>query len=553
MGNIQGLKSGQIKALERLYKRRFPADRICSPEQAREIALLSRAVGRQLGLLIDRKGRIQHVICGQATSILIPELPPLPAGSLRLRGLRLFHTHLSSEGLSEEDLLDMLFLRFDAVSALGTNETGEPLEIHTAWLAPRASAERAESKPWRISPPVPWHDCPLDLELIVDEVEQRPFLLPENKELAGREKAILASVSSESVAVQERNLDELQMLAETAGLQCAGRLVQRLVQVNPRHIIGQGKLAELEGLALAANADLLIFDGELSPAQLHNLADMTGRKVLDRTQIILDIFAQHARSRAGKLQVELAQLAYAQPRLAGREKIMDRLMGGIGGRGPGESRLETDRRRIRSRMAFLKKELESLRKQRSFARGNRLRNNIPVVALVGYTNTGKSSLLNKLTSSSVLAADKLFATLDPTTRRLRFPREKEIIITDTVGFIRNLPEELKQAFQATLEEIGHAGLLLHVADASHCHVRLQIEAVEQTLEDLKLHELPRLLVLNKWDLLSSGMRESLAAAFPGALPVSAHEGFGLDRLLKGIEAEIFMGKSVNESAGKSGD
>lgn len=547
-GNIQGLKPGQTRALERLYKRRFPADRVCSPEQAHELALLSRAIGRQIGLLIDRKGRVQMVISGEAGSILIPELPPLAASSTRLRGWRLLHTHLSDEGLNQEDLLDMLFLRLDMALALTTGENGEPREIQAAWLAPAGWMRQAASQPWHIGQLRPWHESQLDLDAIIAEIEQGAPVRESAAAASGeeREKAILVSVSPLPAAIQEKNLDELQKLAETAGLACAGRLAQRIAQTNPRHILGKGKLAELEGLALSADAGALVFDGELSPAQLHNLADLTGRKVLDRTQIILDIFAQRATSRAGKLQVELAQLAYSQPRLAGREKIMDRLMGGIGGRGPGESRLETDRRRIRSRMAFLKKELERLRRQRGYARARRLRNNVPVVALAGYTNAGKSSLLNRMTASDVLAADQLFATLDPATRRLRFPAEREIVLADTIGFIRNLPAELRQAFQATLEELAQASLLLHVADAAHPDLRQQIESVEQTLEELGLQKLPRLLLLNKCDLLDADALERLLEAFPGALAVSAASGMGLEKALERIEKELFIRKTVGD-------
>lgn len=548
-GNVQGLKPGQINALERLYKRRFPADQACSPEQARELALLSRAIGRQIGLLIDRKGRVQMVISGEAGSILIPELPPLAANSLRLRGWRLLHTHLSSDGLNQEDLLDMLFLRLDAVIALTTTENGEPVQFHTAWLNPAATTHQAASQPWHIEKPQPWHDSLLDLDAIITDVERGESSQIDHSFSQNREKAILVSVSGEPVSIQERNLDELQKLTDTAGLECCNRLVQRIGRINPRHIIGQGKLAELEGMALAANADILVFDGEISPAQLHNLADFTGRRVLDRTQIILDIFAQHATSRAGKFQVELAQLAYRQPRLAGQEKVMDRLMGGIGGRGPGESRLETDRRRIRDRIAFLKKELDNIRRHRAFVRNRRLRNNVPVVALAGYTNAGKSSLLNRLTKSDVLVADKLFATLDPAARRMRFPGEREIVLVDTIGFIRNLPFELRQAFQATLEELVQANLLLHVADASHPELRQQIEAVEQTLEDLELQNMPRILVLNKCDLLDADARASLLESFPAAIPVSAANGQGLEQLLVRVERELFIEKTVSHVSG----
>jgi GTP-binding protein HflX len=297
-------------------------------------------------------------------------------------------------------------------------------------------------------------------------------------------------------------------------------------------------MAEREVLALRGHASIILFDGELTPPQLHNLTELTERKVLDRTQLILDIFAQHAVRSAGKLQVEMAQLKYIQPRLAGKNRAMDRLMGGIGGRGPGETKLETDRRRIRDRIARIRKELENVRSQRAFTRRRRSRQGISLVALVGYTNAGKSTLLNALTNADVPAEDKLFATLDPTTRRLRFPRERELIVADTVGFIRGLPAELKDAFRATLEELESADLLVHVADASHPELPHQLEAVEDILREMRLDGTPRLLVLNKWDQTAPPRRAELLADYPRALPISAVTGDGLGRLTQELAERL---------------
>ena len=330
-------------------------------------------------------------------------------------------------------------------------------------------------------------------------------------------------------------LQELRELAKTAGYPVVGTATQRLQSPVAATFMGSGRLLELKDYMEAAEADLIIFDEELSPAQLRNIEELCDCPVLDRTMLILDIFAARAVSGEGKLQVELAQLRYTQPRLTGRNRAMDRLMGGIGGRGPGETKLETDRRRIRDRMARLRKQLDRLRKQRAFTRGRRNRQGIPLAALVGYTNAGKSTLLNNLTRSEVLAENKLFATLDPTTRRLRFPAEREIILADTVGFIRNLPKELMDAFRATLEELDAADVLVHVADASHPDLVLQMESVETILEELELHERPRLLVLNKWDKLPVPARAELQDAFPHALGVSALTGDGLNALLRRLE------------------
>jgi GTP-binding protein HflX len=351
-------------------------------------------------------------------------------------------------------------------------------------------------------------------------------------------RAILVSVSEKSRPEQEASLAELEDLVAAAGVCTVGTLMQRVAAVNPRIIIGKGRLADLEVLALQGNAGLIVFDGELSPAQLRNLTDVTERRVLDRTQVILDIFAQRAVSVAGKFQVELAQLQYLLPRLAGKTRALDRLAGGIGGRGPGETRLETDRRRLRERVVRIKADLRNLRQQRAQARSRRTKGNVPLASLVGYTNAGKSTLLNSLTGSSVLAENRLFATLDPATRRLRFPRERELILADTVGFIRGLPRELMEAFQATLEELEKADLLLHVVDASHPESDRHIAAVDEILVRLRLQDTPGLLIFNKIDLLPEESLRLLQDRHPEALFLSASSGRGLADLSRAIADRI---------------
>ncbi len=465
----------------------------------------------------------------------------------RLRGLRLLHTHLSPEGLTEEDLMDLLFLRLDAIIALSVNPEGEPVRWQAATLAPEGPAAPG-APPCQVDEPRPWDRTAADFAARAAEIEAALQTLPAAPQRAGADvpaaagRALLVSVAAEPRAVQEQRLSELAELARTAGLAVCGRVIQRVARPDPKSILGKGKLAELEVIALRENADILVFDGELSPAQTHNLADITERKVIDRTQLILDIFAQHAASRAGRLQVELAQLRYVLPRLAGRNRALDRLMGGVGGRGPGESRLETDRRKVRERMTRLAKELEKLRRRRGLAR--RGRRDIPQAALVGYTNAGKSTLLNTLTRSRVLAENRLFATLDPATRRLRVPGEREVVISDTVGFIRNLPRELMDAFRATLEELAAADFLVHVADASHPDLLQQIASVETILEELGLAAAPRVLALNKWDRLPEAAREELRAAFPAAIPLSARTGEGLDALFRWLERELALKRAL---------
>lgn len=533
-GNLAGLKKSQLTALQRFFRRRFPRSEVFTQEQARELALLSRSIGRQTGLLIDRAGRVEMAIVGDANSLMIPELPRERSGGGRLRGLRLLHTHLGPQRLSDEDRMDLLFLRLDAIIVLTVDEAGFPMQWEAARLLPGGN-----ETPTLTVGPYPWNQAEADLIADAEALEDELGRTGEgsSKEI-GQERALLVSVSEKPRQIQESNLDELAALASTAGLDVAGRMIQRVPSPNPRFILGKGKLAELEVQALSAGADILVFDGELSPAQLHNLADVTERKVLDRTQLILDIFAKHATSRAGKLQVELARLAYVQPRLAGRNRSMDRLAGGIGGRGLGETKLEMDRRKNRERMAHLSRELDDIRRQRAFARGRRARNSMPVAALVGYTNAGKSTLLNRLTNSETIVGDRLFATLDPTTRRLRFPKERELVLADTVGFIRNLPKELLESFKATLEELEAANLLIHVADAGRKDLVQQMEAVETVLEDLELTKIPRILVLNKCDSLTPLQKEELAQAWPRAIQVSAITGEGLQSLLNRLERQL---------------
>jgi GTP-binding protein HflX len=319
----------------------------------------------------------------------------------------------------------------------------------------------------------------------------------------GRDRALLVVVDLKrrSLPSQHSRIDELQELCRTAGVRVRGVVEQRRPEADPKTMIGRGKLEEVLIRAMQVDANVLIFDPDLTPGQAHAIADFTDLRVIDRTMLILDIFAQRAKSRDGKLQVELAQLRYRLPRLHEKNTMMSRLTGGIGGRGPGETKLEENRRRARERINRLEREIEHYGHQRAGRRSKRGARGLPVVAIVGYTNAGKSTLLNTLTNSEVLAEDKLFATLDPTTRRLRFPREREIIIADTVGFIRDLPQDLAQAFRATLEELAEADLLLHLVDAADPDHENQIAAVEKILTDLGLAETPRIMVMNKLDLL----------------------------------------------------
>jgi GTP-binding protein HflX len=498
-GHLSGLKPSQIKGLERIYRRRIPPDQVVSVELARFLTEQSFALRRQIGVILDRLGTVVHVIVGDDREIVIPDLSGFALGRSGLRGLRCIHTHLKSEPLSQDDLTDLALLRLDLMVALGVGGDGLPGAVHYAHILP----PNPEEKSVEILKAPSVHDFDLDFDQFIRSLEaELEGKMAETVDLSDtREKAILISVSQESRQETEDSLDELTELARTADVVVLDRIVQRARQINPKYLMGEGKVKEVVIRALQQGATLLIFDQDLSPAQVRSITEITEIKVIDRSQLILDIFARRAHTLDGKVQVELAQLKYIMPRLVGRGTALSRLMGGIGGRGPGETKLETDRRRIRDRITRLEKQLETLSQGRRQRRQRRIRAEVPIVSIVGYTNAGKSTLLNAMTQSAVLTENLLFATLDTATRRLRFPMEREVIITDTVGFIRKLPKSLMGAFKATLEELEDADLLLHVVDLSNPRFEEQMKAVEKILADLELDRIPTLLVFNKVDLV----------------------------------------------------
>ena len=355
------------------------------------------------------------------------------------------------------------------------------------------------------------------------------------------DQAILVNVSTGPLSEAEESMAELRELAQSAGVVVMDEMIQRRPTIDPRTLLGKGKLEELLVRAMQLGADAIIFDRELQAAQVRSISEATDLKVIDRSQLILDIFAQRAQSHEGKIQVELAQLKYMLPRLImGQESAFSRLAGGIGGRGPGETKLETDRRRVRDRIHRLEKELASQAKRREQRRKERLRHQVPTISIVGYTNAGKSTLLNALTASDVLAESRMFATLDPTTRRLRLPREREVIINDTVGFIRDLPPDLLAAFRSTLEEIDGSRLLIHLVDGANPRWKQQIASVDRILAELKVDQIPRLLVLNKSDLmdraaLDAMLRELSLESGSEALALSARSRESLTPLLERME------------------
>jgi GTP-binding protein HflX len=489
---------------------------------------ISREIQRQIGLLLDRRGHVFAVIAGDARGVFLPELPR--AGTDRLRGLRLVHTHLHDEGLNDDDLTDLALLRLDLVAAILVRHDGLPGPMHIAHLLP---ANR-EDVPWTILPPTTVHDLPQDFSAMMKALDEE---LARNHVARAsgdpRERAILIHVSPQTPAAARDSLDELKELARSAGIVVVDEVQARRTP-EPKYCLGRGGLKSTLIKAMQRGAEVLIFDGNLSASQVTALAEFTDLKILDRTQVILDIFAQHAVTREGHLQVELAQLRYLLPRLGNKHTAFSRLAGGIGGRGPGETKLEVDKRRVRDRIAHLEREVKQLGKRRELRRGARRRKDVPTASVVGYTNAGKSTLLNSLTQSEVIAEDALFATLNPVSRRLRFPEEREVIVTDTVGFIRDLPPDLMAAFRTTFEELHDADLLLHVVDASAHDLEAKYETVRKVLHELELDGTPTVTVLNKIDRCDPETLEGLIQQY-NAIPICALDRASFSMLLETME------------------
>lgn len=487
---------------------------------------------------------VDKVIVGDAHRLFIPDLGRERAGGGRFRGVRLLHTHLRNEPLSRDDLTDLALLRFDAVVVVQAQPDGLPGPVEYAHLLPPdARTADGAATMWRVEKVPSVHGWEEDFTTFIRDLEAQFREVAGARRIAGQEQAVLVSVTTRDPKGARRSLEELERLAGTAGLHVVDRQLQVRRELDGRTLVGQGKLKELVVRCMHLGAEVLIFDQELSPSQLRNIATETELKVLDRTQLILDIFSQRARTREGKLQVELAQLRYRKPRLAIMPTAMSRLTGGIGGRGPGETKLEINRRRADERLTLIERQLKDISAQRKMRRDRRKRVGLPLVAIVGYTNAGKSTLLNRMTHAEVDAEDKLFATLDPTSRRLRFPEMREIILTDTVGFIKNLPKDLIHAFRSTLDEALDADLLLHVLNAGEEDLVGQKEAVERVLADLDAADTPTLLVLNQIDRADPESVETHVRAW-GATPVSARTGEGLPLLLERVERAIFRERAA---------
>ncbi|MBU0996334.1 MAG: GTPase HflX [Proteobacteria bacterium] len=540
-GNVEGLKANQIKRIENLYRRRTPPEYILTPELCREIVDISHEIRRQIALLINRSGKTVGVIVGTPDQIVIPKLNEYHAAPGRLNGLKCIHTHLKNEALTKDDLTDLSLLRLDLMAAVTITNDGLPLEIHAGHIEPGN-----EEKPYVLLKPLMHTRLDIGCMALIRETEASLSKLQALLDTGQTgERAILVHVTTGPKPQALDSLAELKELARSSDIQVIDTVLQQRKQVDPKFIMGKGKLADLTITALQKNVSLIVFDQELDPGQIRLVTDQLDLKVIDRTQLILDIFAQRAKSREGKLQVELAQLKYLMPRLITKNTAMSRLTGGIGGRGPGETKLEIHRRRARERILKLQKEVEAIQKNRKQQKSKRNKKGVPVISIVGYTNAGKSTLLNTMTKSKVFAEDKLFATLDPSSRRLRFPQDIEVIITDTVGFIKDLPKELIAAFKATLEELEGADLLLHVVDISNPRYREQIQSVEKIIEDLKLDRIPVLYVFNKQDLLSDPENES-PERFRDGIRISATDAKTLLPLIARLE-DMVSGMTLRDS------
>ena len=526
-----------MRDLERLAQKKVPPEEIIDRETARLLAAISTELNRQIGVLIHRSGQIETVVVGDYDRITIPALASVGTAGGRLRGLRCVHTMLGGATVNEEDIMDLACLRLDLMAVL-TIRQGLPNLLHAVHLIP----VQVDGRDWATLAPVhPANQQQSCLELIEALEEEFVRSRPVREVDQGKDRAILISVTTGSKADAEDSMAELVELARSAGVEILDQVIQRRKHLHPRFILGRGKLVEIVLKSLRLGANLLLFDQELSPSQIRSVTDHTDLRVIDRTQLILDIFASRARSREGKLQIEMAQLKYMLPKLTTRDDALSRLSGGIGARGPGETRLEIDKRRINDRITRLGKELKAVGEQRYHRRNRRRKRDVPVISLVGYTNAGKSTLLNTLTKSEIQAEDLLFATLDPTSRRLRFPEDMEVIITDTVGFIRNLPTELLKAFESTLEELFEADLLLHVIDVSNPAWRQQASVVESLLAELELDTIPCLQVFNKIDRVAPECFDQLPP-FGEGVRISALDAATLAPLL--VQAQSSLRSTV---------
>lgn len=534
-GDLRNIKSYIVTELHSLYELQVPIGQISTREINEKLIVITELLDREVAVYVNRQGKVIQVSVGDSGTVDLPELKSRTVN--RLSGIRCIHTHPSGDTvLSNPDLSSLRRLRFDVMAAIGRDGkdiigsiaffTGETNEDGTPQLQGFGPVEASVLQQ-------------INLTCLITSINKKLGRDTMSETAAQEERAILAGIEpirQKQAWSSEESMAELERLADTAGAVVVGRFIQRKEKPDPALFLGKGKVEEISMAIQNTDASLLILDDELTPSQQHNLEQFLGIKVIDRTALILDIFAQRAHSREGKLQVELAQLKYNLPRIGGQGLVLSRLGGGIGTRGPGETKLEVDRRRIYTRIHDIEAQIGQLKKQRELHRSRRKESRIPLAALVGYTNAGKSTLLNALSGSTVFAEDKLFATLDPTTRLVSLPDKQEVLLTDTVGFIQKLPHTLVTAFHATLEEVQQADLLLHVVDCSNENYELQIAAVIEVLKELQSESKPTLYVFNKSDRLENEQVCARMLHDREGIFISASAGTHLEELKQRIEA-----------------
>lgn len=529
-GNLTGIKSAMLDRLNSLYDFKQGLDEFASFELLSELCACSGEINREISVYISRDGSIVDVSVGDSAKVSMPSMR-LVRNEDRLCGVRCIHTHPSGDGrLSGVDLGTLRSMKLDCMAAVGVSD-GKPTQLYAAYLGDfdedtgsRAALVYGPMRPYK-----------LPQKALIAEIfnsDDRFRSTTKEVEAVEQERAVLVGMDNDE---GYDTLEELNELAKTAGALVVGKVRVRRRTIDNATYVGSGKANELSLMGSELEADLFIFDDELSAIQLRTLEEILGARVIDRTTLILDIFAARATSREGKLQVELAQMRYRLPRLIGQGQVLSRLGGGIGTRGPGEKKLEIDRRRIRRRVFELETELSEIEKQRGLRRESRKANRVPLVALVGYTNAGKSTMLNALTDSNVLAEDKLFATLDPVVRKITLSGGTEALLSDTVGFINKLPHDLVEAFKSTLEEVSNSDLILQVVDISCPYHEKQMRVVDGVLESLHAADIPRIIVFNKADAIPSC---DLPAESENRINVSALRGTGIEKLLSAVELKL---------------